>query len=801
MASSIVNINGKPISSKLLERFQEIDNQLSDQNSVIPVYWSEDAKQWKYRAGNWHEHLNIPNEYYAYKCQQKGVTDPDTLSRLSTWGSSMINIPMARSRKGNETYLQKPGKNLPDMPEDVRSDLENYTKLTRENEANSYQNCTLKYNSQDRQKDYEVSACQSVTCRMPTPIYIDEQVDHVPDSHPNKEKLVRCRNIGQLCKEVAAVSTFDFNKYRHIPNSGQGDCFFIAVARYLNMAKTLAKTTGMGRPISIDMDNNYYFPKKEDTDRAIPEDQLINITPEDKKLSGALRAMAVQWLTENPSHFIATDMIKYEIAKNVLENTPQIFTVKRHNEIIRHVANELEIDEADRQMLIMMLNAIVEDPPVEKESLVEDIVLYLNNAYLRQMSDIHTYAGQLEITALSNVLGVSIFAVQQADKDTLAANFGSLLQTHNDYMLVYLRRQVSGKGYNHYEIVFPKNYLKPVKEKETNTGSGTNAPKISARFATVIINILRICKFPLSKNIISDCQTCIEALDTNSLDAVKVVNTIVSNSGEIFNEIEQSEDLAAIYQTFTTLLCKVFLSMGQIAPKQLQLSIIMEYCSYLASHYIDDENGYGQRTHLTGMETYLKHAIIRIPEIQEIMSVDRSDITFEVLVRSMGGTELDFNNGPLKLWAESANPERDDRIIMRAYIEDILLPHLVLAQKYATTPLELPGLQVPLTPENIRTSIIKEFHFLVFNGGETDEDEEPGEDGEPSEDGEPGEEVDLQDIAPQHVELYIKLIEYEPDLASVLSNDVLEILAAISPEDATIDDQLTLIDQILEGSN
>jgi hypothetical protein len=201
-----VVMNGRKIAK---ETFDRIDARLSNEDSVIPVVWNPEKARWEYAAGTWNEHLGIPNSYYVEKCKLAGVGDDETLKRIETWGSLMFKDPEVIRRKGDENYLDTVGRHNPQIRADVKASLENYSKVQRRAIRDIYNNCDLLYRSPERQGVREDTLCQNTTCG--EEIFTQGDVDRVPPDDEKLSKILRCRDIGSLCRSNMTIPT-EFNR-------------------------------------------------------------------------------------------------------------------------------------------------------------------------------------------------------------------------------------------------------------------------------------------------------------------------------------------------------------------------------------------------------------------------------------------------------------------------------------------------------------------------------------------------------------------------------------------------------------
>jgi len=809
-----VILDKKRISTKLIAKHEqrggyrtaEIDAALDDPNAYIPVTWEErrDAsipgqarrKKWAYQNDSWFDYLDINNEYLVEKCEANGITDPDTLERVRTWGSVIYDtVEPVRQATGDELYLTTQGKYTEEIPDDVKTSLEEYSKITRKVAKDTVQKCNLKYHTPERQQIQEAAQCQALSCDHRRTVNNQDDLDEIlrdPSLTPAKRRqYAKCGELQEFCKhpDNRFPPMFQRQSYRHITNSGVGDCLFIAVARYLDMGQVLSVETGQGMAVKT-MDGNYHFPDHVEIEQDVPKEHKINVPGEDKDkvLSNRLRVMTVEWLRDNPNYLITgSGIVKHELAISFLDNNPSIIPARQQKiTLIKYFKEHEELGNLfkaakNHKSDIQAAKQIVEsEPPADKAEAVEHFITFLNEQYLERMSDNHVYAGPQEVIALSQVLRVNILIVQSMG-DALVYNMGGVVPDTEKYMTIYHNVDVQASGgFNHYEIMYPEAYLKTI----VRVKPSKLKLKLSEEDLSVMYSVVSYCGNSSPKTIspvalLTNYKACLQ--QTAQTD--NILKMLLSDMCDKLHMID-NENLCEITVDF------VAKYLPQVT-ESVRVDLIMELVAYLSQFY-DQDGGYPQANlNLELLEEAVHNAFVEMSSIKQLYSETTGEYYFQQLIPEAVSDYADDGMEFMELaelWAATADLGRDDSQIIRSFIEDTVIPHIVISytfhkQTYETDPQYI-GLQLPLTAESLLSTYKGNYAFMDFSMDQQEQQEQ-----QQQQEQEQQEEEEISIISDEYVELYSRLVDLLPMHVELLDDDSLsQIEDAAETMGMSIDD-------------
>lgn len=494
------------ISGKLLKQLggarttQEIDQDFDNPNIKIPLTWAERndssdyasngrAERWDLAEDNWYNFLQISTDYIVEKCRAAGITEPDLLEILEIWGNKIHDMPVVRPPNPDENLATKPTPNGPpykymkDLPDGVKRAIEDYTAtVLKDREKHAYQTCSLK-TRKNKLHQWERSECHNLMCRYGHEVTDEFSLAHELDiaTPETARQLLRCAELGEFCNSVSGLpQTFDRSRFRHLKNSGKGDCLFVAVAHYMLLGDRLRDAIGAADTVypTIELlDAGAYNDANETPYQVTPEKlgsrRLIETGEQ-------LRAQVVQWARDHPDYMSAGNTLKRDLAilyveegEGLLDTRTYWVSLKSYfsknrtigdGKLFQMVKNRKD----DRARLVRIIveseNYLKEHP--DHEQAHEHLMDFLFDQYLVGMSDVHTYGGSPEVVILSQILQINLIVTQSGGPNQpLIAVMGGPVRGTDEYMIIY------ETGHRHYEIMYPEQLLTPEPKKTKPAGT------------------------------------------------------------------------------------------------------------------------------------------------------------------------------------------------------------------------------------------------------------------------------------------------------------------------------------------
>lgn len=701
--ASIIQLDDGTRHRVLMQKQDIIDKTLTDPAVKIPLQWSLQrdgsdyavdgmAEKWTYSSENWYDYLNISSAYLVERCRQRGMDDPEILEIINIWGNQMYDLyPAERARYPRETLshipsgYDKPAKYIKDLPIEIRDAMEEYmSTVEKDRELRTYKDCRLQSTNLRKVKSYERSLCQSLMCRGNNTVNNMDDLERIlpNQDEDTKKKYLRCAELNEFCQVPGDrfPQVFPIINYTHLPNSGSGDCLFIAVSHYLALAGKLG--AAMGYPDKL------IFPSEDNLEQINVKIQPnIKGNREDKQHGIVLRKQTVEWLRHHPDSRTPQGMsVKDELALNYLENSPEIASRETHFRTLRdyfkqrdpgsdYFSDKKHIED-DKAYIRTILTESTDDG-------YEDILTFLMDKYLEAMSNIHTYAGGPEIMALANILNVNIFIVQKME-NLLMYNFGAMVNS-NDYMLIFHNRKVTARvGGDHYEIMFPTKLLGPKFKKPT-----PKPRKANPRELDIAMSILRT----LTRSPVSAMHVDPSVINSALVDAAKtadmpskimVINTLMNKNLEVL--------IGTYYAPFRSIYLDFITSWLPLIPDEVKVKHIFNLLNWLASQYnMPTENSSGG--YLRDRDKYLESILITAYESLESMSYIRglsdNNLDFYTTLNLLLG-KFHMKRGDYHDWSISArmdiinnnSKEKSDRdMLLSVYWKQVFSPHLVFMYK------------------------------------------------------------------------------------------------------------------------
>lgn len=638
----------------------DIDESLSNDGETIPVVWDPVNGRWKYESETWADHLGIDKEYLTEKCRDRGA-DESTLQTIYTWGSDAYDKTPSRPPYGDETYLSTYRATERDLPDSVRSSLEEYTKITKESERRQYMGC----------KPSNVSIrsnCKNLACRKG--IKTDQEYNR------SIESSVDIDEIGKLsyCKEKKVYcpprdSYFSPNgvsdkEYVLIDNRGGGDCLFYAVSDYFIHAEELG-----------------FYPTYEENQNPGDNPVKVPLLPPDEDLAHNLRQMAVRWMRENidSDEVLATGLPLYkEMVSEYVSNYVMGMDKAMHFKSLQNVFSKSRSltffrDQRNFKKDERELNNMLENGKLDRKYINAICNLYCNNMVRKGV-----YAGFLEMIALANALKVNVLGLQISGN-----KYVSYMDTAIERFSEYLT--VMHMGYDHWECAFPKSFLDVSKNKiarderlsivpqkpKKKHATKKSVPKLkSTPEIDFIVNIVQPAGNVSYEQLVRLYEEKLVSHDDNALKLLMDPNTDAGLS------LLESDDFTLPTLNYFE---RVIYSVSE-KTAAAYFMIVLRHAAY----FYDEQKHVVENTMLEAMVDIIKERYIIINNLNN--TIDYQDFFQELII--MDGRNTD--------------PQ-----IIRSYAYNIIAEYLVFIQWYHTINLKksgfpiIPGIKEDLNPERV----------------------------------------------------------------------------------------------------
>ena len=454
----------KRVSKKLIQKagapraVDDIDRDFSTDNKRIDLVLTNQG--WVPSAESWYELLEITPDYLINKCAEKGLTDEETQQAIRNWNTRLFDI--SRPKPTGDAVLGD-NKYNPDLPVEVKAAHENYLNTTVKNaERTAYQGCNLAYR-RSILPSINKEFCETFMCN-PVPYtkpITNEETRHAAlhmDNMPeNKKQIIRsCYSSGYSCApQLEYTKTYDPAIFKHVSNSGTGDCLFIAFTNYMTLVEQIGGI----------------FPNPTENNTGLPaiKNPRDNIAQAHK-----VRLDVVKWLRENPNYLLPNNLtVQQNIAILSIETDPLINILNKAQKISiledfirRHPAEaqllNIRADDSSIKRLEHIVNNVDSFLNAQRSAVQDVMEAALNMimrvysmAYLDEMSKQSKYGGQSEITALAVLHNVNIIVLQR-DNAVLTHHSGHKVKNPRGTVYIFHNRSVRGVGGLHYEIMFPR---------------------------------------------------------------------------------------------------------------------------------------------------------------------------------------------------------------------------------------------------------------------------------------------------------------------------------------------------------
>jgi hypothetical protein len=418
--------------------------------------------------GNWFDFLGVEPDNLIEKCPN---ASPDTKGYLRTWGHRLLNFVMPSVPTGDARAFR----NKTNRTEQTRAAYEEYLNTEVKQAAHkTYNTCPLAF----REKSLPIINKQLCTDRMCVPYEIggirgsavtnEESYKTLVESgiltSEQERQINSCYKSGIVCNTIDTLpSEYPSSHFTHLPNTGVGDCLFVAFAHYMHIVESLG----------------VIFPDPEVDNTGLPKPDVIPLEDQIKRglsdRASDYRAATVKWFKANLDEIVVRYPLRHELAilaldphHSVINNKKAILTnfiksYPSHAEYVRNMTPD------DVSGILMDLDGYLMENP-EAEETINMLINTFCNAYLDAMGKKTTYGGQLEIVALSKIHNVNIAVLQSIDTkpDTLALTHGAVVSQPRGVVYIYHLKKVGSSsnlgGSMHYEIMFPlRDMLNPVK--------------------------------------------------------------------------------------------------------------------------------------------------------------------------------------------------------------------------------------------------------------------------------------------------------------------------------------------------
>lgn len=463
----------------------EIDAAFGDPGVNMDLQWNAGKSQWEWTHDDWYNFLEIEPDYLISKCRQRGLDVDET---LRAWQNTMHSKNSMRSRPPTElelvtapvfdpaTNTVKEVRKHAVMPQAVRQSIVNYRNtVEKEAERRAYQECKLdarglRLEAKERGVCRDTVLCRPAADGAKRTVYNEEdyaEIEHGPLSDREKQKYRRCRALGEFCPgDLDVGTTYLTSEFTYIPNAGAGDCLFIAVEHYVDLARQLGQHMGMEA-------DEMYLPEPgtdELMSAVLGDTQLHTVDNNTLRQRGhALRQRVCDYYRDNPNVLlIASRPIMQELALLNLDGNQYSSAdfMEQYNDYVGSLAQNplglapiTDVKTAKSCAEIVYARSLVDTDDIteEQEPAWQDFINRMYTNYIEHMRNLSSYGGNAEIAVIARLLGHSVVALQYQDEDgdLLETNMGSIIPNTEGRLYLFHTATVAGEGGLHFEIMFP----------------------------------------------------------------------------------------------------------------------------------------------------------------------------------------------------------------------------------------------------------------------------------------------------------------------------------------------------------
>jgi hypothetical protein len=397
-------------------------------------------------TGDWYEALGLQPEDIIEACRKKGVLTEKKQDMINAWGAKLLKPDYhLRSRT--------PKENIKGSEEEANYKL-NVTKNAFKKTLNE---CTIAYGDDPRSLELNESRmCNNLVCRPGKVITNEDSYNDVYHSEePTKKKqLTRCKSINShICKE-SKQEEYPKKQYLYVPNSGVGDCLFIAYNHFLYLQEEIPSAVRERRKVRGKFDNI----TREELDKSEPI----------RKTSKKTRKSVVDWLKRNKhviyNKNISPDTYLIQVSIHSLGFGKQYGADKAFKTFNRLPGNEMTL-----KTTTAYYNKITSDISDLDKYLTTNpkyyktLVILMNliyDEYVKKMSLITTFGTQIEVQVLSLIINRPIIVLNnpggRSDKTKYVSYMSGLNTTTTNAIFIYHNADFDGgDDGNHYEILYP----------------------------------------------------------------------------------------------------------------------------------------------------------------------------------------------------------------------------------------------------------------------------------------------------------------------------------------------------------
>jgi hypothetical protein len=444
-------------------------------DTYIPIIQKKDYNNrlyWDYQYDSWFEMLGMTNHDLAELARRRGGINNDVIKAIEIWGPVLYKID-SEPRDEDERFLLGDGKYVDNIPSHILRKLYDYSTYRYYQEMDSYQNVSLVVNPSEIQTKQK-SLCQSLTCKnkITTMEMIESIIKDPLISREEKKQYEYCKSSKNLCLDATSrfISSLSMDDYEHISNTDKSNCLFIAVVRYLYLAKRLAIESGKGSSFTY-LKGQYYFPHFKDN-WSVTQKYKVNVPIESHTNANKLREDCIKWMKNNRNYVLLSGLtLEMEVVKTFLEDN-QIISAEDRDDFLGTLLREASKFHNVMKTLSQFNNVekvkyIINDDNDNQRfnNYKKSLIGRIFNKYMEIMKMSKTYGGIIELYALSYILGVSILVAQENSiyGNNYQINTGISNVNSDKYIILYHSSPEEGDStshiIDHFEILFPKIHL------------------------------------------------------------------------------------------------------------------------------------------------------------------------------------------------------------------------------------------------------------------------------------------------------------------------------------------------------
>ncbi len=435
----------------------------------------------------WFQAVGLTSDDIIEACRRKGTLTEQKEAMIKAWGYSIL----------------KPQYNIPKKtrPEMIRGSEEerNYEIAKRKDSfKKTLKDCSIAYSHKpDELMLDEVRMCNELSCKSDTSIKNESDFNEIysGSDKQTQKSLDRCKLLNMhLCED----KDYKYKKkdYIYVPNSGIGDCLFVAYHNFLYLETEVPSAIRERRDINGLFSNE--------------TGQELNAEQPMRQAALETRSKVVNWLKLNknkvynpkvngPNIFQKQECL-HSVTFGALYGAKR--AIIKYNKL-KSIESKFKANDSGYSTIISELDIMDKYVGTKHYSDLLTLMDLIYDEYIKVMSKQNTYATQMEVDVLAIIINRPIIVLLDPSGESSSTEYVSYMASTNVHNFdnidnaIFIKLNSNfdrGDAGNHYEVLYP---LK---------GTGVTSDTISLK-STIASTKCPECTFENPKGT-KKCQIC-----------------------------------------------------------------------------------------------------------------------------------------------------------------------------------------------------------------------------------------------------------------------------------------------------